>query len=670
MPTDRLHKVYIGYGPLREVKDMNARIDPFERVATPVQTETVRRRMRLYIAAAIALASIFTLFAATSHADAAGCFAKPSSCGYPDATNTGVPAGTSLTPSGSKTVTTNGTVLNGLEITGTVTVAADNVTIKNSKVIRTSGGSGTYGVILNNGADNFTIEHSEVYGPTSETAGLQSAVWNHYGNPGVVARYDYFHHCADCWEGPGVFENDFMVVNAAYTGSHDEDIYVCGAAVDVEHSTLFNTHHQTATVFGDTASCGGNTFEIHNSLLAGGGYMLYPQGNASSSTGVMNITNNRFARCVSGTVYDSSTGGTYCNSKTGDTAGYYPYGGFYGLAAYYFTGGANVWTGNVWDDSSKPVCPSGSEGCGSTTPPPTGPPAEEPTTEPPAEEPPAEEPPIEEPTTEPPVEEPTTEPPAEEPPVEKPASDPLEAILNVPSKVLSDAPTVLDGTESTGPGSLTCRWTISTGKESDSVSGCLVVYSFENPGNSSIKLTVHSSAGGSDSSRQSVTVLPAESKGSDGGSPETPPTSTPPPGTGTGTGSGPGTGSGSSPGSRSGGWTGGMTTGPGSTIAEAAAYAAAARAAWEAPARVRPGTRIPLVAAVDATTTRCTWRISDKSAGLTTITRHGCSTSLQAPAGGTLSIRLTIEGSDGSVSSVRRTIGVGPAGVVAVARRA
>ena len=640
---------------------MNARTDSFERVAPPVSTESVRRRMRLFLAAGFALACICTFLVATSHAAAAGCFASPHSCGYPDSTNTGVPAGTTLTPSASKTVTTNGTVINGAEITGTVTVAADNVTIKNSKIIRTSGGSGTYGVILNNGADNFTIEHSEVVGPASETAGLQSAVWNHYGNPGVVARYDYFHKCADCWEGPGIFENDFMVVDAAYTGSHDEDIYVCGAAIQVEHSTLFNTHHQTAAVFGDTASCGGNTFDISNSLLAGGGYTLYPQGNASSSMGTMNITNNRFARCISGTVYDSSTGGTYCNSRTGDSAGYYPYGGFYGLAAYYFTGGSNVWTGNVWDDNSKPICPTGNEGCGTVTPPPTETPVETPT-EPPAEEPPAEEPPVEEPTTEPPVETPT-EGPKEEHPTGgggHPVTETLEAILNVPSQVLSDAPTVLDGTESIGK-SLNCKWTISTGKETDSLSGCLVVYSFESPGTSTIKLTVRSTGGASDTSRQAVTVLPAAGTGAPGSGT----------GTGTGTPSKPGQTTGSGAGSGNGGWLGGLSTAPGSTIAGATAYAVGARNAWYAPARVRRDSQIPLVAAVNESTARCTWRISMTAGERKAETRNDCSTSLLAPARGAVSIRLTIEAGDATVTSVRRTITVSNSvGPLAAARRA
>ena len=43
------------------------------------------------------------------------CFARPSGCGYPDATNTGVPPGTTLERSGPLTVSEDGATLGGLE---------------------------------------------------------------------------------------------------------------------------------------------------------------------------------------------------------------------------------------------------------------------------------------------------------------------------------------------------------------------------------------------------------------------------------------------------------------------------------------------------------------------------------------------------------------------------
>ena len=74
---------------------------------------------------------------ATGPIQSSNCFSVPSSCGYPDATNTG-PTG-SLTPSGSINVTTDGKVLENLDITGQVRISADNVTIKNSRITGTAG---------------------------------------------------------------------------------------------------------------------------------------------------------------------------------------------------------------------------------------------------------------------------------------------------------------------------------------------------------------------------------------------------------------------------------------------------------------------------------------------------------------------------------------------------
>ena len=303
--------------------------------------------------------SVLAFASAGAKHSSTDCYAHPARCGYPSVATTGVPRGTKLTTSGGVTIRKAGTVLSDRQIEGKVTVVAPDVTIKDSRVISSDGGSGSVAIELQQGADDFRIENSEVRG-SSKRDGLESGVWNHYGNPGATAVGTYFHSCSDCWEGPGRFNRDLMVVDSSYPGSHDEDIYVCGAAVRVENSTLINRHNQTATVFGDTAGCGGNRFVVTGNLLAGGGYVLYPQGNAESPTGSMKVTGNRFARCRGRTDFESGSGGTACASGP-DASGIFPGGGFYGVAAYYFTGGGNVWSGNFWDDNLKPVCIDG--GC-------------------------------------------------------------------------------------------------------------------------------------------------------------------------------------------------------------------------------------------------------------------------------------------------------------------
>ena len=58
--------------------------------------------------------------------------------GWPDSTNTGVPAGTTLTPSGDLVITQAGAVISGLDIKGTVYIAAPNVTLQNCKIAAAS----------------------------------------------------------------------------------------------------------------------------------------------------------------------------------------------------------------------------------------------------------------------------------------------------------------------------------------------------------------------------------------------------------------------------------------------------------------------------------------------------------------------------------------------------
>jgi|GEM_PF-2446643 len=283
------------------------------------------------------------------------CYSSPHTCGYPDATNTGVPAGTTLTPSGSITASTNGQVIEGKDITGTVVIAADNVTIRDSRIFTKSTGS-TAVININNGADNFTLEDSEVGGNGSTTNAPESGVWNHYNNPGAKMIRSYIHGSPDNWEGRvDLVKDSYMVVDAALPGSHDENIYVWCTTVNVDHSTLINRHEQTATVFGDTLGCEGNSYTVTNSLLAGGGFTLYSQA-AGESHSIPDaktvVTGNRFARCAGTTKYNSGSGGTSCTAGP-DTNGVFPNSGYFGVGAGF--NGPTTWSGNVWDDNLAPI---------------------------------------------------------------------------------------------------------------------------------------------------------------------------------------------------------------------------------------------------------------------------------------------------------------------------
>ncbi len=91
----------------------------------------------------------------------------PAAGARPGPGNTGVPAGTSLTPSGGLRITQPNTVVDAKDITGSVSIEASNVTIRNSTIH----GSPTddYGVLVRSGS--VTIVDSEISGFSNGIAG-------------------------------------------------------------------------------------------------------------------------------------------------------------------------------------------------------------------------------------------------------------------------------------------------------------------------------------------------------------------------------------------------------------------------------------------------------------------------------------------------------------------
>jgi chitodextrinase len=92
---------------------------------------------------------------ATASITTSAC-SPPPQTGFPNASNTGVPAGTTLTPSGGMTITTAGAVVDGRDITGQVVVNAPNVTIRNSRIRSNSMW------VIDNNSTGLLVEDSEI----------------------------------------------------------------------------------------------------------------------------------------------------------------------------------------------------------------------------------------------------------------------------------------------------------------------------------------------------------------------------------------------------------------------------------------------------------------------------------------------------------------------------
>jgi hypothetical protein len=246
--------------------------------------------------------------------------AAPGTGTFPNASNTGVPAGTVLTlHSGDLAINTAGTVINALDITGTVAVNANNVTIENSRIR----GSNYWGILIKDGVTGTKVTDTEING-----GGVGS------GTPG-----------SDGIQGPGTFLrlNIYGVENGinatgpysltdSYVhdlGSPGEPHYDCVqndggmSNITIEHDTLLSPD-QNSAVMVDNGFGPISNVTVDNSLLAGGNYTVYSDSSQGSGriSGI-SFTNNRLRS------------------------------GYFGYAD--FNGNTPVWSGNVDDVTGKAI---------------------------------------------------------------------------------------------------------------------------------------------------------------------------------------------------------------------------------------------------------------------------------------------------------------------------
>jgi hypothetical protein len=294
------------------------------------------------------------------------CFASPHVCGFPDPTNTGVTAGVSLTPRGSITITQPGTVVSGADVTGTIKIYASNVTVENTRVTQTStcgptNSCGNYAIAIAPGLTGVKILRVETR--TAPGASCEQDVRN--TGAAVTIEAAYLHACDGniYAAGPTLLKDSYGIAKLDIATDHIENVYFNETSFKAIHDTLLNPIEQTAVIFGnsgggtDVPDCS-NRLTVLGSLLAGGGYTLYPCAHSySPGSSYLNVQGNHFARCVTKEGYDSNGGHHPCAGGT-DSSGYYANSGSYGIATDFYPG-TGTWRGNVWDDSLGKVCIDG-----------------------------------------------------------------------------------------------------------------------------------------------------------------------------------------------------------------------------------------------------------------------------------------------------------------------
>ena len=246
--------------------------------------------------------------------------------GFPDATTTGVPAGTVLTVvNGDITVDTPGMVIDGKDIRGCVLVRVPGVVIKNSRVSCPN-------------ASNAVSSFDGVYDGTPLT--IQDTEVTCLDGPGTAIgdthiralRLDV-HGCENGFDLDMNIDVEDSYVHDLYNTAtnHLDDIqfgighcpctggtYIPGALdVTIRHNTLYSRgldHTDGTSAIISNRSGADTNILIDNNLMAGGAYTLYCE--QDGTTGVnYRVTNNHFSTVFHPTVgfYGISTD---CSDET------------------------------------------------------------------------------------------------------------------------------------------------------------------------------------------------------------------------------------------------------------------------------------------------------------------------------------------------------------------
>ena len=204
-----------------------------------------------------------------------GCMPAPSRCGWPDATNTGVPAGTVLTVRQGDLTAVNGGVYDRLDIRGCVSIpnGVNNVVIRNSRI--------TCGGPLPVDAEDYP--HSGILIEDVEVDMAGNFFGRGIAGGGFTARRVWWHNGSDCshYNSDVVIEDSFCDL-ARYTGSGDPhlDGFQSGGGdgVLLRHNTIRNPNGQTSAIINgpdlNVLSAQTNVRIVDN-LMAGGGFTVY-----------------------------------------------------------------------------------------------------------------------------------------------------------------------------------------------------------------------------------------------------------------------------------------------------------------------------------------------------------------------------------------------------------
>lgn len=255
-----------------------------------------QRRLLLVIvssALAILFVALTAFMPAGANDNARVANAGPSNAAgkWPDASNTGVPAGTTLLPSGNLVITQPGTVISGLDIQGAVDIDAPNVTLKESRIR-----AARFDVVrVKPGITGVTIQDCEIDGIGTGNDGS-----NGIRGSGTFLRNN-IHNVENgiTLDGGATIQDNYIHDLLASGAPHYDGIQIDGGVSNVliRHNTIINPHAQTAAVMIDNYFGPIDEITVDNNRLIGGGYTVYSDGQFSGGPiTAVTFTNNRLGK--------------------------------------------------------------------------------------------------------------------------------------------------------------------------------------------------------------------------------------------------------------------------------------------------------------------------------------------------------------------------------------
>ena len=212
---------------------------------------------------------------------------------FPDAGSTGVPAGIQLQTSDGLRITEDNTVIDGQHVQGSITIDADNVTIRNTRV---QTGTSLYPIHVTSGTTGTLIENVEIDNEGGTGIGMFLQGTATVRNTNIHSAEDGIRIQAD----DVVIEDSYIHDLQRYDGGHHDTIQIrSGDDVTIRGNNLQPYHAPTNDPMNSALQIGSlsgddpiSNLRVIGNLMNGGNFTI--NGGRSGDTDSAHYANNRF----------------------------------------------------------------------------------------------------------------------------------------------------------------------------------------------------------------------------------------------------------------------------------------------------------------------------------------------------------------------------------------